>query len=193
MSVAVIPARGGSRRLPRKNLRLFCGVPIIVYSIVKARESGLFGRIIVSTDDYEIGDIASRHGAEVLIRSAEMSRDEVGTQAVMRFVLDQAKVSDSCACCVYPTSPLMLADDLQNGWNALMFPGHTFAMSVGTNPLRDAGQWYFGWTSAFGREPLIGPHTAMVPIPENRVCDINVESDWQRAEQMYKALHEQAS
>ena len=84
MRLCVIPARGGSKRIPRKNIRPFAGRPIIAYSIDAARESGLFDRIMVSTDDAEIAEVAHGVGAEIpFLRPAELADDYVGTNAVV--------------------------------------------------------------------------------------------------------------
>ena len=87
--VAVIPARGGSKRIPRKNIRDFCGKPMIAWPIEAAMESGCFDRIIVSTDDREISELAMELGAEVpFVRPAELSNDYAGTLPVIRHAVD---------------------------------------------------------------------------------------------------------
>ena len=186
MNVAIIPAKGGSVRLPRKNIRNFAGSPIIAYSIRAAVESDLFSSVIASTDDDEIAAIAYRAGASVAMRPKSL--DQVGTQEVAHHALtthlDRVKID--LACVIYATVPMLTVADLRAGYRAL--PGHEFAMSVGTEPLRDAGMFYFGRAAAFReRLPLIAPHTAMVPMPEERICDINTAEDWCRAERMYLA------
>jgi N-acylneuraminate cytidylyltransferase len=188
-AVAIIPARGGSTRIPKKNIRDFHGKPIIAYSIETARSSGLFDRVIVSTDSDEIAQVARQYGVEVLMRSDEMAQNDVGTQAVMRYVLgEQLGLKDGFAGCIYPTAPLMLEEDLFYGCGLINY-GNRYAMSVGDAPLADAGQWYLGRISSFVEGlPLIHPCTAMVPIPANRVCDINTFDDWSRAEELYKKL-----
>lgn len=192
MNLCVIPARGGSRRIPKKNIRLFHGRPIIEYSIETAQESGIFDLIIVSTDDPEIANVAHHAGAEVMMRSEEMSRDEVGTQEVMEYVLrEQDDDRFKIACCIYATAPLMTTADLKDGYDLLIDnPWYTrYAFSVGSEPLRDAGQFYFGFIEEFLMgTPLITSSSIMVPIDEKRVCDINTEEDWRRAEEMYKLL-----
>ena len=85
MKLCVIPARGGSKRIPRKNIRPFCGKPILAYSIEAALETGLFDRVMVSTDDDEIAAVALAHGAEVpFLRPRELADDHTGTNAVAR-------------------------------------------------------------------------------------------------------------
>lgn len=118
MNIAIIPARGGSKRIPRKNIRDFHGKPIIAYSIQAALDSGLFDKVIVSTDDAEISAIAKNCGAEVpFFRSAKNSDDFATTSDVLLEVLAQfneANHSISTLCCIYPTAPLIQADDLRN-------------------------------------------------------------------------------
>ena len=188
-AVAIIPARGGSTRIPGKNIKPFHGKPIIVYSIETAQRSGLFDRVIVSTDSNEIAQVAREYGAEVLMRSSDMAHNDVGTQAVMRYVLgEQLDLADGLACCIYPTAPLMQTGDLFLG-NLYVRAGSSYAMSVGDAPLADAGQWYWGWVTCFvSNWPLLATQTTMVPIPPNRVCDINTFDDWIRAEELYKKL-----
>lgn len=194
MSIAIIPARGGSQRIPHKNVREFHGKPIIAYSIESARASGLFDKIIVSTDDVKIARIADNHGAMIHIRPAALAQDEVGTQEVVKAVLEtigrRAK-PNGYACCIYATAPLMTADDLRRGYNIILKRLASFAFSVGTDPLQDAGQWYWGRVSAFLESvPLIDEQTVMVPIDRRRVCDINTEEDWARAEAMFISIRD---
>ena len=189
MIVALIPARGGSQRVPGKNKRMFFGKPIIVYSIETAKATGLFDQIIVTTDDREIADIAYGAGAWAVYRPKHLCDNEVGTQEVISS--HAGHMPSSMVCGIYATSPLMLADDIRRAHRALVDHNNFhYAMAVGTEPLRDAGQFYFGRTEAFlKRKPLLTMHTAMIPIETKRVCDINTEEDWQRAESMYKELH----
>jgi pseudaminic acid cytidylyltransferase len=196
-TVAVIPARGGSRRIPRKNIKEFHGKPIIAYSIEKAQESELFRHIVVSTDDTEIADIARQYGAKVHKRSAEYARDEVGTQVVMGQVLRDIKLRAYIACCIYPTSPLMRVEDLIRGYEELGYHEAYYTMSIGYPPLCDAGQFYWGFAKnfieglpLFGAK-LYGPRTIPILVPSEHICDINTPEDWAIAETMYGRLHEQ--
>lgn len=195
MSICVIPARGGSRRIPRKNLKVFCGAPIILYSIKTAQDCGLFDRVIVSTDDLDIGEVASSHGAEVLIRSPELCRDEVGTQEVMSFVLTKiSAVRDHIACCLYPCAPLVAPMDLRIANQICFLRPSRYVISVAGNPLRDIGNFYIGAAGDFmDLSALYATWTGIYVMPPERAIDINTPEDWTRAEQMYKALHEQAS
>lgn len=117
--VAVIPARGGSQRIPRKNIRLLNGKPLIGYSIETAIDSGLFDRVIVSTDDAEIAEIARQFGAETpFVRPTILADHMTGTTPVMQhalqFLIDEGKAPDE-ACLIYATCPLLTPEDLQQG------------------------------------------------------------------------------
>ncbi|KAA8744571.1 pseudaminic acid cytidylyltransferase [Pseudomonas koreensis] len=130
-SVAIIPARGGSKRIPRKNLLPFDGVPMIVRSIRTALDSGLFEQVVVSTDDAEIAELALAHGAQVpFLRPAELADDFTGTAAVIVHALQQLPAFDY-ACCVYATAPLLQARFLSEGFELLQqHPQKSFAFSV---------------------------------------------------------------
>ena len=190
MSIAIIPARGGSTRIPRKNIRIFHGKPIIAYSIETARASGLFDHIVVSTDDPEIGAIAQHYGAAMLHRPPEFARDEIGTQEVMRHALmtltpDMRELM--YACCIYPTTPMLSPETLRRAFETMVWRT-SYVVPVATW-LRDPGQFYFGYVDAFIHgEPLLSQRTVMFPIDPATECDINTESDWIKAEQMYLAL-----
>lgn len=130
-SVAIIPARGGSKRIPRKNLLAFDGVPMIVRSIRTALDSGLFEQVVVSTDDADIAELALAHGAQVpFLRPAELADDFTGTAAVIVHALQQLPAFDY-ACCVYATAPLLQARFLRQGFELLQqHPDKAFAFSV---------------------------------------------------------------
>lgn len=123
MKVAIIPARGGSKRIPRKNIRVFAGKPMIAHSIECALSSGVFDRVIVSTDDAEIADVARRFGAEVpFVRPPELSNDHAGTTAVVGHAvgwLQTEGVKISAACCIYATAPFVRASDLRQALQVL--------------------------------------------------------------------------
>ncbi|MCP1475116.1 pseudaminic acid cytidylyltransferase [Pseudomonas sp. EB276 TE3739] len=130
-NVAIIPARGGSKRIPRKNLLPFAGVPMIVRSIRTALDSGLFEQVVVSTDDAEIADIARAHGAQVpFMRPADLADDYTGTAAVIVHALQHLPSFDF-ACCIYATAPLLQARYLRQGLELLeRHPHRSFAFSV---------------------------------------------------------------
>ena len=135
MSVAVIPARGGSKRIPGKNIRLFAGQPVIAYSIQAARESGVFGRVLVSTDDQAIAEVALRYGAEVpFLRPAALADDHCGTDDVMAHAVSELEAAGEppgLACCIYATAPMIRAADIRAGLD-LMGKGVDFAFSATT-------------------------------------------------------------
>jgi pseudaminic acid cytidylyltransferase len=134
--VAVIPARGGSKRIPRKNIRPFAGKPVIAYSIAAARDCGLFDRIIVSTDDEEIASVARAWGAETpFIRPAELADDHSGTNAVaahaVAWLADRGK-PPSTACCIYATAPFITPAYLRRGYEVLSCTGKSFIFCATT-------------------------------------------------------------
>ncbi|MFM7013247.1 MAG: pseudaminic acid cytidylyltransferase [Betaproteobacteria bacterium] len=134
MKIAVIPARGGSKRIPRKNIKPFCGKPMIAWSIEAARASGCFDRIIVSTDDAEIADLARVYGAEVpFMRPPELSDDHTGTIPVIAHAIDWMNRNAGpvdFACCLYATAPFVQAEDLQRGFDLLQHSGADYTFSV---------------------------------------------------------------
>lgn len=134
MRLAVIPARGGSKRIPRKNIKPFGGLPMIAWSIKAAIDSQCFDRIIVSTDDDEIAETAQAHGAEVpFMRPAELSDDHTGTIPVIAHAVgwqNQQGDAVSEACCIYATAPFVQGNDLQRGLEQLHRNGADYAFSV---------------------------------------------------------------
>lgn len=134
MRVAVIPARGGSKRIPRKNIKDFCGKPMIAWSIEVAKTSSCFDRILVSTDDPEIAETARQWGAEVpFMRPAELSDDYTGTIPVIRHAvqwLQEHAGPVDYICCIYATAPFITAQDLQKGWQLIQGSAHDYAFSV---------------------------------------------------------------
>ena len=123
-NVAIITARGGSKRIPRKNIKEFLGKPIIVYSIAAALESGIFDEVMVSTDDEEIAEIAKCAGAKVpFMRSADAANDFATTTDVICEVLNEYKEIGrefDCACCIYPTAPFVTAKCLKEAMSILL-------------------------------------------------------------------------
>ncbi|WP_421510721.1 pseudaminic acid cytidylyltransferase [Enterobacter sp. JS8-1] len=138
MNVAIIPARGGSKRIPRKNIKEFCGKPMIAWSIEAAQKSGVFDRIIVSTDDEEIAEVARQYGAEVpFMRPEELSNDFAGTIPVIRHATDWL-ISHDCAvdfvCCIYATAPFIRAEDIVLGLGTLQEQLGDYAFTVSRFP-----------------------------------------------------------
>ncbi|WP_131110556.1 pseudaminic acid cytidylyltransferase [Sulfuricystis thermophila] len=138
MRLAVIPARGGSKRIPRKNIRPFAGLPIIAWSIRAAIESRCFDRILVSTDDEEIAAVARAFGAETpFLRPRELADDHTGTIPVVAHAIDwqnEQSMPATEVCCIYATAPFVRAEDLQRGLQVLQESGAEYAFSVTTYP-----------------------------------------------------------
>ncbi|NCD13173.1 MAG: pseudaminic acid cytidylyltransferase [Epsilonproteobacteria bacterium] len=228
MNIAIIPARGGSKRIPRKNIKIFWGKPIIAYSIETAHQSGLFDKIIVSTDDEAIADVARSYGAEVpFLRPRELSDDFTPTIPVIAHAIQNSGINTNgikAVCCLYATAPFVQASFLQKAYEKLftckalycfsathfpfpiqrairlthddrveMFSPENFAIRSQDleEAYHDAGQFYWGTTSAWLEEKTIfAPHSSALLLPRHLVQDIDTPEDWTRAELMYKVLHE---
>lgn len=188
-AIAIIPARGGSKRIPRKNLRLFHGKPIISYSIEAAKECSRFDTIAVSTDDLDVASLAADHGVTVLWRPPAMCDGDIGTDSVMQYHMTRLQVFNE-ACCIYATAPLISQWDLRKGLEMLREPDVDFVFSMGKDPNQDAAQWYWGRTSAWiQKKHFVGPRSRIFQIPAHLHCDINTPEDWQRAEALYAHHH----
>ena len=150
MTLAVIPARGGSKRIPGKNIRHFCGKPIIAYSIEAALNSGVFEQVVVSTDDAAIADVARAAGASVpFMRPAHLSDDHTATVPVIKHAIETLGYDkpDAIVCCIYATAPFMASDDLRAAFQTLkeqpwdyVFPITSFAYPVQRALIRPAGE-----------------------------------------------------
>ena len=145
MNLCVIPARGGSKRIPRKNIRNFCGRPMIAWSIHAALASGCFDRIVVSTDDTEIAGFARYWGADVpFMRPKNLSGDFVGTHPVVVQVIDWYKdrgLTHKNICCLYATAPFVQPFDIQKGLELLedvAFERYVFTATMYSSPIQRA-------------------------------------------------------
>ena len=139
MKLALIPARGGSKRIPRKNIRLFRGRPMIAWSIAAAQASECFDRIIVSTDDQEIAEVATRYGADVpFLRPGHLADDKATTQAVVLHAVhwcDKNSVPVEALCCLYATAPFVQPGDLIEGAAMLeKSPPQSFVFTAASFP-----------------------------------------------------------
>ena len=179
MRIAVIPARGGSKRIPRKNIRDFNGRPIIAWSIEAAHESGLFDNVIVSTDDDEIAEKARAWGAEIpFLRPNALADDFTGTSSVIahavRWYLHNVGPLEQI-CCIYPTAPLMLSVDLVSGLRILLDSGADFSVAVTAYefPIQRALR-----TSSTGRLEMLWPS-------EYSTRSQDLERVWHDAGQFY--------
>ncbi len=134
MKIAIIPARGGSKRIPRKNIKIFHGKPLIAYSIEAALKSGCFDRVIVSTDDSEIAEVAIKYGAEVpFYRPADISNDFATTMDVIKHAILWFKENGSSVdyiCCIYATAPFLSSESIKKGFSALLEGNFNYAFSA---------------------------------------------------------------
>lgn len=142
-NVAVITARGGSKRIPRKNIREFCGKPIIAYSIEAALKCGMFDEVMVSTDDTEIADISRKYGAKVpFFRSEDTSNDFATTMDVLNEVLvnyTSLGYEFEYMCCIYPTAPFVTASKIKDGYEN--FKKNNVDMLIPVVKFRSPPQW----------------------------------------------------
>jgi pseudaminic acid cytidylyltransferase len=186
-TICLIPARGGSVRVPFKNRRLFHGRPIIAYAIDTAYTSRLFDHVLVSTDDEEMAAVARRHGAWVTRRP--LCDGSQGTQELAGEFLRSDHGTQYSHCCVlYATTPLLEWEDLVRGWQALHSAGALYSYSVHEDTGEDIGGFYWSFAQALVDGIPLAGNSHKVFIDRERCCDINTEADWQRAEAMYVAL-----
>ena len=178
MTVCVIPARGGSKRIPRKNVALFHGRPMIAWSIAAAQGSDLFDRIVVSTDDAEIAEIAREQGAEVpFLRPAELANDHAATVPVIGHAVSALGLGDGVpVCCLYATAPFVQAADLVEGL-ALLREGAVYAMAV--------TRYDYPIQRALRRGP--GGEVAMMHPAHMQTRSQDLEPAWHDAGQFYWA------
>jgi pseudaminic acid cytidylyltransferase len=224
VNIAIIPARSGSKRIPRKNVKQFCGRPIISYPVDAAIKSKLFSRIIVSTDDQEIAEIAMQVGAEVpFLRPPNLSDDHTPTHAVMVHAIKeclQPTGDIDYVCCIYPATPLLQASDLQESLAQLKSSTGDYCIAVAEHPSSifraleigesglvspvfpqyrhersqdlkqtffDVGQFYWGKKESWIDNSNMHDKAVPFVIPTWRAIDIDNESDWIKAELIYKS------
>jgi N-acylneuraminate cytidylyltransferase len=224
--IALIPARGGSERIPRKNIRPFLGEPILARVVGTALESGQFDEVIVTTDDQEIAVVARSAGASVpFMRGAEFADNHTGIAVVIADALEKIGLNDDSTpiCVLFSTAALLASGDvskavatfdqlehiehlmgvcrhpapIERAWRRtgdgtaeMVDPTHRLTRSQDLEPAYyDAGQIYVSRPSAWQRLARgTQPRTHLHELPAWRVADIDDESDWERAEQMARAL-----
>lgn len=159
MDLAIIPARGGSKRIPRKNLREFCGKPIIAYSIEAAKLSGVFDHIIVSTDDAEIAALAKDYGAQApFVRPRQLADDHTPTVPVVKHAIEwwrQHSGPVDAVCCIYATAPFVQASALRQAHELLLSRrpgGYVFSATTFPFPIQRAFR-----VGADGRVEMFAP------------------------------------
>lgn len=186
--LAVIPARGGSVRIPRKNIKPFAGKPMLQWPVEAAKASGLFGQVIVSTDDDEIAALARGLGCWVHWR--EPDDGTTGTQEIAAQALDLFGPAQE-ACVIYPCTPMLTAADLADHyrqWHNSQKPFSVACLRWKDGEPYDAGAMYWGLASAFrSRLPLQG-NAAPIDCDPGRFIDINTPADWRKAKAMFTAL-----
>jgi len=174
VKIALIPARGGSKRIPLKNIRPFCGMPIIGYSIRAALACGAFDRVVVSTDEAEIAAVARDFGAETpFMRPPELANDHAGTLPVIKHAIETLNSGGSTvelACCIYATAPFVRAVDLQAGLAALNASDADYAFSVTSFPY-----------------PI---HRALRILPNQRVQMFEPDNYYRRSQDLEEAYHD---
>lgn len=135
MKICIIPARGGSKRIPRKNIKEFHGRPMIGWPISAALESGLFDQVIVSTDDRRIAEIAQNEGAQTpFIRPPELSTDQAATRPVMQHAISMLNCKHADICCVYPTAAFLSGKVLRQAYQYFKDTNSDFVFSAATYP-----------------------------------------------------------
>ena len=173
-ATAIIPARGGSKRIPRKNIRLFKGKPMITWAIEAAINSRLFQSVIVSTDDSEIAEVAMKSGAQVpFVRPTSLSNDHATTLEVMTHAvnwLQENRQPSEFICCIYATAPFLNPKDLESGLLALKERSVDFAYSV--------------------TEFDYPPHRALAQKPNGLVSLENPEFSVTRSQDLPRVLHD---
>ena len=179
MTICVIPARGGSKRIPRKNVALFHGRPMIGWSIAAAREAAVFDRIVVSTDDDEIARIAVQEGAETPFRRpAALADDHAPTVPVIAHAVSAlALAANMPVCCLYATAPLVQAADLRAALDRLAQGDASYVMAVTT--------FAFPVQRALRRDAA--GHVSMIDPAQMTTRSQDLEEAWHDAGQFYCA------
>ena len=184
--ICVIPARGGSKRIPRKNIKEFHGKPIIEYSIEAAQETDLFNHIVVSTDDREIEEVSQSAGAEVHWRNPALGVDDpmVGTVAVVKEVAME-QYFEKLICALYPCAPFAESHYIRDGFEYFIRGNTDYLYVTDHRSSTDQGQFYWGLQSAW-REGYPITHINDMKLQMPDAIDINTPEDWSRAEKLYE-------
>ena len=200
-NICIIPARGGSKRIPRKNIKTFMGKPIIAYSIEAALQSGLFDEVMVSTDDEEIAEIACGYGVLEMYKERGREFDTVCCiYSTAPFVTPErlreayGKMNseiDSVFTCVAYSYPIQRSLHIVDGRIGMVYPEYMNARSQDLEPIyHDAGQFYFSRINSFVESRTFwGKNTAGLVLSELEVQDLDTLTDWTLAEMKYELLH----
>ncbi len=218
-AVCIIPARGGSKRICKKNLKDFLGKPIIAYSIENAKKSGIFSKIYVSSDNEEILEFAKSEGVIALKRPQSLSGDYVGTREVIIHCIRELKLEEVWICCLYATAPLLRVESLQNAFlqcdkscylfsaveysyspyrafvikntkNTMLFPEFFLKRSQDLDKIyHDAGQFYFAKSNIWQTKENIFEDSKSFVLSPFEVQDIDTLEDWKLAQMKYLFNH----
>mgnify|MGYP001391476346 CR=1 FL=1 len=184
-TIAVITARGGSKRIKNKNILNFFGKPMIAYSIIAAKKSKLFDKIYISTDSRKIKKISEKYGGKVpFLREKKLSDDFTGTHEVVKNFLEKAKIKKEFICCIYPTAPLMRSWDLVRGFNKLLKNKNSYIYSANIkkqtykHKFVDSGQFYWGTLKTWiNKKNILQKRSIKIKIPIKYSQDLNNYED----------------
>lgn len=180
-TIAIITARGGSKRIKNKNILNFFGKPMIAYSIIAAKKSKLFKKIYICTDSKEIKKISIKYGASfVSYRNKKLSDDHTGTYDVIKNFLDKNKINSKFVCCIYPTAPLIRPIDLIKGFNLLRKneKSYVYSTNMFKKKLVDSGQFYWGSLKSWkNKKNLLHKNSIKLKIPNMYAQDLNNYKD----------------
>jgi len=184
-TIAVITARGGSKRIKNKNILNFFGKPMIAYSIIAAKKSKLFDKIYISTDSRKIKKISEKYGGIVpFLREKKLSDDFTGTHQVVKNFLEKAKIKNEFICCIYPTAPLMRFWDLVRGFNKLLKNKNSYIYSANIikknykQKFVDSGQFYWGTLQTWiNKKNILQKQSIKIKIPIKYSQDLNNYED----------------
>jgi len=183
--LAIITARGGSKRLPGKNIREFCGKPLIAWTIEAAKDCS---RIVVTTDSFEIADISQKYGADVLLRPKELATDGAKSIDVVIHALDSLGWVGRSVL-LQPTSPLRTSEDIKKSFNIMSITGARSVVSVNEDHEPNGAIYMsqFGYWHGFGK--FYGYDTLPYIMSNERSIDIDTLEDFERAENEFKRTH----
>ena len=184
-TIAIITARGGSKRIKNKNILNFFGKPMIAYSIIAAQKSKLFQKIYISTDSIKIKKISEKYGVIVpSLREKKLADDFTGTYEVVKSFIIKNKIKKKFICCIYPTAPLMRYLDLVKGFNMLLQNKNSYVYSANIlkkknkKILTDSGQFYWSTISSWkNNKNILQKSSIKIKIPNKYSQDLNNYED----------------
>ncbi len=192
--LSIIPARGGSKRIPHKNLRLLAGKPLIQWTIEQAKGSKYITRVVVSTDDGETSQIAQRAGAEVILRPSILAQGETGSMVrtvkhALEYLEKYQDYKPLTIVLLQPTSPLRSVEDIDGAIEAYLQRLGDSITSV-CNGNENGAVYVFSRYEVLERGSLYGRTPFMYSMPEERSTDIDTEEDFIKAERLMEARND---